>query len=111
MSVPPAKIGTRASNAEKHPGVPDQKSKRRSPTELAISRAAEKVLKEQRNAAELAAPSIVAAVEDQMAEDDRIDDQNAARPLPVDIPRVHRPTSEKRQFNDLGQDDKGEQKG
>lgn len=90
-SVPTARIGTRTSNAEKHPGIPDQKSKRRSPAEMATVRAAEKAIKDKKVTAEFNAPFVVARLEDSMADADRVEDANAARPIPVEIARAIRP--------------------
>lgn len=84
------RIGTRSSNASKHPGAPDKPLKRRSPVEMAASRAAEKALQEKRDNAERNAPLIIAGIEDLMAEADNSDNANAARPIPADIPRVVR---------------------
>jgi hypothetical protein len=103
-------MGTRASNAEKHPGIPDQRSKRRSPAEMATYRSEEKALKDRKEAAELAASSVIASVEDQMDEADKIQDQNAAWPIPVDIPRAARPISQTN-FPNLEDDDGEEQIG
>ena len=110
MSAAPRlrRIGTRASNSEKHPGLPDQKSKRRSVAEMATVRAAEKDLKDKKDAAELTAASDVASVEDMMAEIDRNDDENAARPisLAANIARAARPLHRSYAFTTLKEDDK-----
>ncbi|KAH9986517.1 hypothetical protein BJV77DRAFT_1080564 [Russula vinacea] len=110
MSATPRlrRIGTRASNSEKHPGLPDQKSKRRSVAEMATVRAAEKDLKDKKDAAELTAASDVAGVEDMMAEIDRNDDENAARPisLAANIARAARPLHRSYAFTTLKEDDK-----
>jgi hypothetical protein len=91
MPAPPGKIGTRASNANKHPGIPDQRSNRRSVAEMATIRAAEKAHKNRKDTSERVAPLVIAGIEDLMANADRDDDENAARPIPANIPRVFRP--------------------
>jgi hypothetical protein len=60
------KLTTRVSNANKHPGVPDQMKKKHSPAQMAAIRASEKAAKEAKAAAVLAAPLIIAGVEDSM---------------------------------------------
>src|ERR1700679_1612613 len=75
-STPTTRISTRTSNAEKHPGAPDQKSKRHSPTKMATVRVAEKAVKNKKVTAEFNAPFVVARLKE---------DANAARPIPVDI--------------------------
>ncbi|KAI0246258.1 hypothetical protein BJV78DRAFT_1158041 [Lactifluus subvellereus] len=55
---------TRATNADKHPGIPDQKKKRWSPAEVAAIRANERALPDAKEAEELAAPLIIAGIED-----------------------------------------------
>ena len=94
MASPPAvsKLSTRASNAEKHPGAIVRPRKRRSPTEMAAIRTAEKLAKESQAAAALAAPVIIANLEDQMAATDKDDEKNAARPVPANITRGLRRT-------------------
>ena len=89
MSTTLAKVSTRLSNAEKRPGIPDQKKKQCSPAEMAAARAAEKALKDMKAAAALAAPSIIADDEDRMAMADKDYDKNAAQPVPAEITRVH----------------------
>ena len=88
MPNPSARLATRASNADKHPGVPDQTKKKRSPAQMAAIRASEKVVNDAKEAAALAAPLIIAGVEDSMAAADKDDNENAARPVPVKITRV-----------------------
>lgn len=83
---------TRASNAEKHPGAIIKPKKRRSPTEMAIIRAAEKLAKDAQEATALAAPVIIASLEDQMAAADEYDEKNAARPVPTNNTRAPRRT-------------------
>jgi hypothetical protein len=83
-------MSTRPSNATKHPGIPDQKKKKWSPAEMAALRAAEKSAQEQNDTAKLAARMTIAGVEDSMAITDQDDEENATRPVPVDIPRAPR---------------------
>ena len=91
MSAPSTKLTTRSSNAAKHPGIPDQTKKKRSPAQMAALRASEKAAKDAKAAAALAAPGLIAGVEDSMATDDKDDEMNAAQPAPVKIIRVNRP--------------------
>lgn len=98
-------MSTRASNALKHPGIPDQTKKKRSPAEMATLRAAEKVDNDAKAAADLAAPFIIAGIEDSTAATDKDDDQNAAHPVPENIPRVLRPIRRAYTFADLERDD------
>ena len=108
MSTTLAKVSTRLSNAEKHPGIPDQKKKWFLPAEMAAARAAEKVLKDTKAAAELATPSIIADVEDRMAMADKDYDKNAAQPVPTEITQVVCPICRTRVFANLEQDDNDE---
>ncbi len=85
------KLTTRASNARKHPGLPDQTKKKRSPVEMAALRALEKTARNAKAAAALAAPVVMAGVEKHMAADDIYNEENAIQPAPVNIARVHRP--------------------
>jgi hypothetical protein len=85
------KLTTRASNARKHPGIPDQAKKKRSPAQMAALRASEKAANDAKAAAALAASVTIAGIEDSMVIDDKNDDDNAARPIPAGIPRVHQP--------------------
>ena len=103
--MPAAKITTRASNANKQPGVVDQKKKRKSPAEMATQRALDKSVQDAKAAAKLAAPLKVAGVEDSMAAADEIHGQNAARPIPVDITRAARPLRRTCAFANLEEDD------
>jgi hypothetical protein len=105
MPTTSTKISTRASNALKHPGIPDQTKKKRSPAEMATLRASEKAANDAKAAADLAAPSIIAHIEDNMAAADKDDEQNAAHPIPADIPRVLRPIRRTHTFANLEQDD------
>lgn len=91
MSAPSTKIGTRASNAAKHPGLPDQGKIKRSPAEMAALRASKKAAEDAKAAADLAAPLVIARVEDSMAAVDMDNELNAARPAPANIQRVHHP--------------------
>lgn len=91
MSASSARIGTRLSNADKHPGLPDQKKKKRSPTEMAAQRALDRETEVSQAAAKLASTYVIAGVEDSMVEYDMIQESNAARPIPVKTTRVHRP--------------------
>jgi hypothetical protein len=90
MSVPSAKLSTRASNAGKHPGIPDQTKPKRSPAEMAASRASEKAARDAKAAAAQAASVIVAAVEDSMVIDDMDSEKIAAQPPPANITRANR---------------------
>ena len=78
MSAPSTKLTTRASNAKKYPGIPDQTKKKRSPVQMAALRASKKVTKDAEAAVALAAPGIIAGIEDSMATDDKDDEENAA---------------------------------
>jgi hypothetical protein len=79
---------TRPFNVAKHSGIPNPKKKKRSPAEMAALRAAEESAKDETAAAELASHLIIAGIEDSMAAADRDDEENAARPVPVDIVRA-----------------------
>jgi hypothetical protein len=105
MSALSTKMSTRSSNAAKHPGIPDQKKKKRSPAEMAALRAKEQTAQDAKAAAELAAPLIIAGVEDSMAAADKDDEENAAWPVPMNITRVPRPIRRTHTFADLRQDD------
>lgn len=61
-----------------------------------MTRAEEMFSKDQKNATYLISLSDIAGVKDQMASAERNDDENAARPLPSDIPRVFHPPSLRR---------------
>jgi hypothetical protein len=91
MSAPPTKLTTRASNARKHPGLPDQTKKKRSPAQMAAMRASVKAATDAKAAAALAAPGIIAGIEDIMAVDDKDSEENAARPAPVKTIRINHP--------------------
>ena len=91
MSAPSTRLTTRAANAGKHPGIPDQTKKKRSPAEMAAIRASEKEANDAKAAAALAAPVVMKGVEDSMASDDLDNEENAARPAPMDITRVNHP--------------------
>ncbi|KAH9965582.1 hypothetical protein BJV74DRAFT_890220 [Russula compacta] len=91
MPVPSTKLATRASNANKHPGVPDQTKKKRSPVQMAALRASEKAAQDAKAATALAAPLIIAGVEDSMAEVDKDNEANATQPAPTKITHVNRP--------------------
>jgi hypothetical protein len=101
MSAPSMKLTTRASNAGKHPGIPDQTKKKRSPVEMAALRASEKAARDAKAAAALAAPVIMAGVEKCMASDDLDNEEDAAQPAPVNIARVHRPIRRTHTFTNL----------
>ena len=101
MSAPSTKLTTRASNAGKHPGIPDQTKKKRSPTEMAAFRASEKAASDAKTAAALAASVIVKGVEDSMTADDIDSEESAAQPAPVNITRVHRPIRRTHTFANL----------
>ena len=101
MSAPPKKLTTRASNAGKHPGIPDQTKKKRSPAQMAALRASEKAAKDAKAAAALAAPGIIAGIEDNMATDDRDSEQNSARPASVMTTRIDRPIRRTHTFANL----------
>ena len=89
----------------KHPGIPDQMKKRRSLAQMAALRASEKVANDAKAAADLAAPSIIASIEDRMAAADEDDEQNATHPVPACIPRVLRPIRRTHTFANLERDD------
>jgi hypothetical protein len=91
---------TRSSNAHKHPGVVDQPQKRRSPAEMAAERSLKKKVTDAKIAADLAAPEIIASMEDAMASADKSEDENAAHPVPAGTKRVLRRT---RAFQNLEQ--------
>lgn len=80
-------------NAKKHSWLMDKKFTRPSPAKLSISRATEKFSKNQKDFTYSVALSDIAGVEDQMASAERNDNENAAQPLPSDIPRVFHPPS------------------
>jgi len=98
-------MSTRASNALKHPGVPDQTKKKRSPAQMATLRASAKAASDAKAAADLVAPWIIAGIEDGMAAADEEDEQTAAHPVPADIPRALRPTRRAQAFSNLERDD------
>ena len=102
MSAPSRKLTTRASNAKKHPGIPDQTKKKRSPVQMAALRASEKVTNDAKAAAALAAPAIIAGIEDSMATDDKDSEKNAAQPATAEITRHQRPIRRTHTFADLG---------
>jgi hypothetical protein len=101
MSTLFTKMSTRPSNAAKHPGIPDQKKKKRSPVEMASLRAAEKSAQDAKAIVDLAAPLIIASIEDRMAVADKDDEENAARPVPREIDRVPRLIRRTHTFADL----------
>jgi hypothetical protein len=78
MPTPSTKLTTRASNANKHPGVPDQAKKKCSLAQMAAIRASEKAAKKAKEAAALAAPLIIAGVEDSMEAADKDNKEGAA---------------------------------
>jgi citrate lyase beta subunit len=102
-------MSTRASNVLKHPGIPDQTKKKRSPAEMAALRASEKAANDAKVAADLAAPLVIAGIEDSTAAADKDDEQNAAHPVPASasasIPRVYRPIRRTHTFANLERDD------
>ncbi|KAH9952291.1 hypothetical protein BJV74DRAFT_892157 [Russula compacta] len=104
MPVPSTKLATRASNANKHPGVPDQTKKKRSPVQMAALRASEKAAQDAKAATALAAPLIIAGVKDSMAEVDKDNEANATQPAPTKITRVNCPIRRTRTFANLDQD-------
>ena len=91
MPSPSTKLTTRASNANKHPGVPNQIKKRQSQAEMAAFQASEKAAKDAKAAAALIAPLIIAGIEDSMAVVDRDNEENAAWPAPTNIMCVNHP--------------------
>jgi hypothetical protein len=105
MSAPLTRMSTRPSNAAKHPGIPDQKKKKRSPAEMAALRATEKATQDTRDTAQLAASSVITSVEDSMTAADEAYEQNAARPVPVKITRVVRPLRRTHGFSHVDDDD------
>jgi len=105
------KMSTRPTNALKHPGAPDQTKKKRSPAQMAALRASEKAAKDAKAAAILAAPSIIAGIEDRMAATEEDNEQNATHPVPADIPRVFRPTRRIHTFASLERDDEAHHEG
>lgn len=105
MPATSTKMSTRASNSLKHPGIPDQTKKKRSPAEMAALRASEKANNDAKAAADLAAPSIIAGVEDRTVAADKNDEQNAAHPVPAHIPRALRPLRRTHTFANLERDD------
>ena len=101
MSVPSTKLSTRASNAGKHPGIPDQTKKKRSPAEMAAFRASEKAASDTKAAAAETASTIVASVEDSMVTDDINSEKNAAQPASMNITCINQPICRTHTFANL----------
>ena len=89
----------------KHPGIPDQTKKKRSLAEMAAIRASEKAANDAKVAMDLTAPFIIADIEDSTAAADKDDKENAAHPVPENIPCVFHPTCRISTFTNLEQDD------
>lgn len=101
MPASSTRLATRSSNAEKHPGVPDQTRKKRSPAQMAALQVSEKAAQDAKAAAALAAPLIIAGVEDSMAAVDKVNEESAARPAPVKITHIGRPLRRTHTFANL----------
>jgi hypothetical protein len=68
---------------------------------MAALRALEKRARDAKAVAALAAPVVMAGIEKHMAADDLKNEENAAHPGPVNIPRVHRPIRRTHTFANL----------